>query len=636
MIERQRYTTFLDDLNPSQREAVLYTEGPLLVLAGAGSGKTRVITYKIAYLLSERIAYPEEILAVTFTNKAALEMKERVRKLFNGDVEGLILSTFHSFGLRLLRMEGFKGSVLDEDDREALIKEIMKDVSPKVDGLTPQYCVSKISYLKSSMVSPEEFTPYIPKDKVLADIYFEYEKRKKALHAVDFDDLLIEPLRLLMDGYIRSKYTSRFKYVLVDEYQDINKPQFLLAKIISSGTRKLTAVGDPDQSIHSWRGADPGIILSFKEDFPDAKIVYLEQNYRSTLSILEAANSVIANNQSRYPKKLKAERGRGKPVVVYVGQTDFDEGAFIVDEIFSLRKSGYAYKDIALLYRTNAQSRFYEEVFIKHGLPYKVVHGIRFYERKEIKDAIAYLRILIMPKDIMSLERALLTPSRGVGKRTILSLREYILNNDLTIWEGVRTFPAKGKISDALLSFAELIDGLREKVYSMSVKELFTEVLEKSGYLDMLRSLGEEGEDRIRNLEELLTVISRLEDEEKDLTLEAFLDKMALYTDQDLRREDEDAVNFLTLHASKGLEFPVVFMVGMEQGLFPLYRSFNNHAELEEERRLCYVGMTRAKDRLYMTASRRRRIYGSTFSNALSMFVDEINPLYRVVVEDYI
>lgn len=625
---------FLEELNPSQREAVLYNDGPLLVLAGAGSGKTRVITYKIAYLLLSGLASPYEILAVTFTNKAALEMKERVRKLFYGDVEGLILSTFHSFGLRLLRTEGFKGTVLDEDDREDFLKEIIDEISPKIDGITPQYCLSKISFLKSSMIPPEDFTPYTPKDRVLADVYFEYEKKKRELQVVDFDDLLLEPLRFLKDESVRDKYIKRFKYVLIDEYQDINKPQFLLAKIISSGTRKLTAVGDPDQAIYSWRGADPTIILNFKEDFPEAKIIYLEQNYRSTLSILEAANSVIANNLSRYPKKLWTDKGRGKPVIVYVGQTDLDEGAFIVDEINSLRKDGYSFKDIALLYRTNAQSRFYEELFIRHGFPYKVVRGIRFYERKEIKDALAYLRILVLPYDILSLERALSTPSRGVGKKTFLSLREHILANNLTIWEGLKTLSGQKKVVNALLSFSNFIDKLREKVNLIPLRELFIEVLEKSGYLDMLRSQGEEGEDRLKNLEEMLTVISRLEEEEPNLTLESFLDKISLYTDQDLKRETEDAISLLTLHAAKGLEFPVVFMVGMEQGLFPLYRSFNNHEELEEERRLCYVGMTRAMDRLYMTACKRRKIYGSSFSNALSMFISEINPLYRIVVEE--
>lgn len=625
---------FLEELNPSQREAVLYNDGPLLVLAGAGSGKTRVITYKIAYLLLSGLASPYEILAVTFTNKAALEMKERVRKLFYGDVEGLILSTFHSFGLRLLRTEGFKGTVLDEDDREDFLKEIIDEISPKIDGITPQYCLSKISFLKSSMIPPEDFTPYTPKDRVLADVYFEYEKKKRELQVVDFDDLLLEPLRFLKDESVRDKYIKRFKYVLIDEYQDINKPQFLLAKIISSGTRKLTAVGDPDQAIYSWRGADPTIILNFKEDFPEAKIIYLEQNYRSTLSILEAANSVIANNLSRYPKKLWTDKGRGKPVIVYLGQTDLDEGAFIVDEINSLRKDGYSFKDIALLYRTNAQSRFYEELFIRHGFPYKVVRGIRFYERKEIKDALAYLRILVLPYDILSLERALSTPSRGVGKKTFLSLREHILANNLTIWEGLKTLSGQKKVVNTLLSFSNFIDKLREKVNLIPLRELFIEVLEKSGYLDMLRSQGEEGEDRLKNLEEMLTVISRLEEEEPNLTLESFLDKISLYTDQDLKRETEDAISLLTLHAAKGLEFPVVFMVGMEQGLFPLYRSFNNHEELEEERRLCYVGMTRAMDRLYMTACRRRKIYGSSFSNALSMFVNEINPLYRILVEE--
>ncbi|MCS7232959.1 MAG: UvrD-helicase domain-containing protein [Synergistetes bacterium] len=634
MIEHQKFTKFLEELNPSQREAVFYTDGPLLVLAGAGSGKTRVITYKIAYILSEGLASPYEILAVTFTNKAASEMKERVNKLLNGNIEGLILSTFHSFGLRLLRAEGFEGIVLDEDDRENLLEEVINDISPKIDGITSQYCVSKISFLKSRMISPEEFIPYTPKDKVLSDIYFEYERKKRNLKAVDFDDLLIEPLKLLKDEFLRNKYTKRFKYVLVDEYQDINKPQFLLAKIISSGTRRLTAVGDPDQSIYSWRGSDPNIILNFEEDFPEAKIIYLEQNYRSTLSILEAANSVISNNVSRYPKKLWTNRGKGKPVLVYIGQTELDESEFILNEINSLRKAGYSFKDIALLYRINAQSRFYEELFMRYGFPYKVISGVRFYERKEIKDALAYLRILVSPYDLLSLERALLALSRGIGKKTILSLKEHILSNKISIWEGLKTFSGQKKIVNALLSFSNLIDSLREKVNLITLRELYVEVLEKSGYLEMLRSQEKDGEDRLKNLEEMLTVISRFEEEEPGLTLEAFLDKISLYTDQDLAKGAEDAISLLTLHAAKGLEFPVVFMVGMEQGLFPLYRSFNTREDIEEERRLCYVGMTRAMDRLYMTACRRRKIFGSIFSSAPSMFISEIDPVYRILVEE--
>ena len=625
---------FLKELNEEQREAVTYTKGPLLVLAGAGSGKTRVVTYKIAYILAEGLAFPEEILAVTFTNKAADEMRDRVIRLVGERAKDMIISTFHSFGLRVLRSEGHKVSVLDEDDREELLKEIIGEISPKLDGITPQFCASRISLLKNSMVSPEEFIAYTAKDKVLGDIYFEYEKRKKDLYLVDFDDLLLEPLKLLRVDSVREKYTKRFKYVLVDEYQDINRPQFILTKIISSGSRNLTAVGDPDQSIYSWRGADPKIILNFREDFPDAKIIYLERNYRSTQSILEAANSVIANNESRFPKKLWTERGRGRPVVVYVGDSDIEEGRFIVDEISSLTKEGYSFKDIALFYRTNAQSRFYEELFLRSGFPYRIVRGVRFYERKEIKDALAYLRILVMPYDILGLERAISTPSRGVGKKTLLSLREYLLENNLTIWEGIRSFPAPSKVKKSLLSFSDLIDSFREKVDKVPLRELFIELLEKSGYIDMLRSLGDEGEDRIRNLEELLTVISRMEEEEPHLTLTAFLDKISLYTDQDLKRGTEDAINMMTLHASKGLEFPVVFMVGMEQGLFPLYRSFNNRDELEEERRLCYVGMTRAMDRLYMTACRMRRIYGRTMSYSLSMFIDEIRSIHKMVIED--
>lgn len=626
--------SFLKELNEEQREAVIHTEGPVLVLAGAGSGKTRVVTYKIAYILEKGLASPDEIVAVTFTNKAADEMCERVLKLLGRKAEGIIISTFHSLGLRLLRAEGFKVSVLDEDDRESFLSEIIEEISPEVNGITPQSCVLRISLLKNAMIPPEEFTPCDFRDRVIRDIYFEYERRKRKLHLVDFDDLLLEPLKLLRLDEIRNKYAKKFKYVLVDEYQDINKPQSMLAKLISSGTRNITAVGDPDQSIYSWRGADPTIILNFKSDFPDAKIIYLERNYRSTQSILEAANSVIAKNKSRYPKRLWTDRGRGRPVIVYIGETDLDEGSFIVNEIATARKEGYSFKDIALLYRTNAQSRFYEELFLRNGFPYRVVRGIRFYERKEIKDALAYLKILVMPYDVLSLERAISVPPRGIGKKALLSLREHILNNRLTIWEGMRTFEGSSKTRKALDSFSKLVDDLRDKVDRIPLRELFVAVLERSGYMNMLESLGEEGEERIRNLEELLTVISRMEDEDPNLTLESFLDKLSLYTDEDLRREDADAINMLTLHASKGLEFPIVFMVGMEQGLFPLYRSFNDINDLEEERRLCYVGMTRAMDRLYMTACRRRRIYGKTVSYPVSMFIEEIEPIHRVVLEE--
>ncbi len=625
---------FLEELNDKQKEAVLYNEGPLLVLAGAGSGKTRVVTYKIAYLIKAGLANPHEVLAVTFTNKAASEMKERVEALLGDDLKGLIVSTFHSFGLRLLRMEGFKEAVIDEDDRERLLKEIVREISPRVEGVTPSYCAWRISLLKNKMIPPELFTPKTPRERVLLDIYVEYEKRKKSLQLFDFDDLLLEPLKLLSSDGLLEKYSNRFRYILVDEYQDINKPQFLLAKKLSSSSRRITAVGDPDQSIYSWRGADPSIILNFKTDFPDAKIISLERNYRSTMSILEAANSVISNNANRYQKKLWTDKGRGKPVIVYRGNSDLDEGSFIVEEILSLRGEGYSFKDIALLYRANAQSRFYEELFLRNGIPYRIVRGLHFYERKEIKDILAYLRILVMPYDIFSLERALLTPPRGIGKKTIEALKELILSEGLTVWEGLKKFEGQARIKKALLSFSLLIDSLREKVNQVPLRELFSLVLEKSGYLDMLYSLGREGEDRIKNLEELSTVIIRMEEEEENLTLEAFLDRISLYTDQDLRKEERDAVNMLTLHASKGLEFPVVFMVGMEQGLFPLYRSLNDPQELEEERRLCYVGMTRAKERLYMTSACFRRIYGSSLSNPLSMFVQEIDPVHRIFLED--
>jgi DNA helicase-2/ATP-dependent DNA helicase PcrA len=646
---------FLDALNPEQREAVLQINGPLLILAGAGSGKTRVITSRIAYLVGDGHASPEEVLAVTFTNKAAEEMRARVEALLGSDCSRMWVSTFHSLCARLLRREapaiGLSRDfvIYDSSDQLTVVKQALKSLHIDDSFIQPRLALSRISSAKNRMEGPDtvaDKTSWNPRDEQISKVYAYYVQALKESNALDFDDLLLKTVDLVEQSErVRAKYAAQFRFVMVDEYQDTNRPQYLLIRRLAEVHRNLCVVGDPDQSIYKWRGADLRNILDFEQDFGEAKIVKLERNYRSTQNILDAASAVIRQNRNRQDKRLWTDRKGGDQITYFRGSDELEEADFI-----TRTARGALAEDVeamvAVLYRTNAQSRTIEDALMREGIAYKVVGGVRFYERKEIKDALAYMRLVINPHDDVSLRRVINVPARGVGKGVMDAVEAIspeagddlpLLSAGLqpalaanSLWARIvrgledRAFPPRAATS--LTVFRDLIVTLTEIARADSVSIAIGKMLDRSGYLQDLRDeRNEDAEGRIENLAELVSAAREYESREPEPTLNAFVDRLSLLSDADEEQGAQNArVWLMTLHSAKGLEFPVVILAGLEEGLFPHSRSSEDEAELEEERRLCYVGMTRARAKLVLTGAARRRIFGEYQASEPSRFIDEV------------
>ncbi len=617
----------LEELNERQREAVLYNDGPLLIIAGAGAGKTKTLTTKIAYLIEKKNVAPENILAITFTNKAAKEMKDRLFKTIGQTAKYLQVSTFHSFGLKLLRENydalGYDKNfvIMDSDDSLTVVKKIIKDIGydPKI--YNPRAIRNKISSCKNEMTSPEAYERYAASDfeKVVQEVYTKYENKLQRNNSVDFDDLLLLPIELFKKNPdILNKYQDLYQYILIDEYQDTNEAQYILTKMLSAKNRKITCVGDDSQSIYSFRGANYKNILNFEKDYKDAKTILLEQNYRSTSNILDAANQVIKNNKMRKDKNLWTSRGIGEKIKYYRAYNERDEAQYVIRKIKELTNRNVEYKDIAVLYRTNAQSRVLEEEMLKENLPYRVIGSFYFYSRKEIKDLIAYLRLIHNSKDNVSLLRVINTPKRGIGLKTIENLTIQADAMGVSIYEAI----SSGKE----LEFKNLIEKLKEMSKDLTLTELIDKVLEASG---MKKELEDEktleAEVRLENLEEFKSITKTFEEREGLISLEDFLLEISLISDVEEYKDDPNRISLMTVHSVKGLEFDHVFVVGMEEGIFPHINSLMDNSELEEERRLCYVAITRAKDDLHLVNARRRTLFGKEQINPVSRFLGEIN-----------
>lgn len=627
----------INGLNDKQKEAVLATDGPCLVIAGAGSGKTKVLTHKIAYDIESGIK-PWNILAITFTNKAANEMKERIEKLIGDAAKDLWMGTFHSICVRILRRYidriGYKTDfvIFDTSDQKTLIKECLKTLKVDDKIFTDRGVLSEISNGKNEMLEPKAYGVKYAGDfrkKTIAEIYELYQRRLRENNAIDFDDIINFTIKILSENPdVLDYYTEKFKYILVDEYQDTNKAQFTLVSLLASKYGNVTAVGDNDQGIYSFRGADISNILNFERDFPGTKIIKLEQNYRCTGNILKAANAVIKHNENKYDKKLWTENEEGHLPCIYCGEDEYDEGRYIVEQINHLKTEEY-YKnsDFTILYRMNAQSRAIEDILMREGIPYKVIGGLKFYERKEIKDIIAYLRLIHNSADNLSLKRIINEPKRGIGKTSIEQIQEISDKTGNSMYEIIRNAQEYGltRVFSNSRDFIEQIEYLKSKKDELKISDLIKETLNKTGYTKALENENSvEAETRIENLEEFLTVAIEFEEESADNTLAEFLENITLSSDIDGMEDQDDLVTLMTLHSAKGLEFPVVFLVGMEEGIFPGYKTIGEPQALEEERRLFYVGITRAKQYLYLTCAKHRTIFGSTSYNQVSRFVKEI------------
>ena len=629
----------LKNLNKEQERAVKHTQGPLLLLAGAGSGKTRVLTRRIAYLIRERGISPYNILAVTFTNKAADEMKQRVKKMVGGVEKSLLVSTFHSFCVRILRREaeklGYSSNfvIFDTLDQKKLIKEIIKarNLDPK--KTKPASVLNKISNAKNELKSPEDFLASAASffDKTAADLYEEYQKRLKSNNAVDFDDLIQLTVKLFREyPLVLEYYQDRFKYILVDEYQDVNHAQYQLVNLLADRERNVCVVGDPDQGIYGFRGSDIRNILNFEDDYPDAEIIKLEQNYRSKGNILKAAQSVIKNNSSRKDKGLWTDKGEGAKLEYYEAKDEKDEADFFCRTAKKLKKEeNYTYNDLAVLYRTNSQSRAFEDMLMKYGIPYQIVGGVRFYERMEIKDVMAYLRLIYNPADNISFLRIVNKPKRGIGAGTLSKVQQYAEANGLSLYESALKSEENPALSSSyqtrVLNFIEMMEEFREEREEIALARLTEKVIDKSGYRKDLEDKNTAKADtRLENIEELFSVINDYMKNSSENTLAGFLEEVTLMSDIDSMEEDNSAVTLMTIHSAKGLEFPVVFLVGLEDGIFPHANSMFERDGMEEERRLCYVGMTRAMDRLFLTRAQVRMRFGETQMNPPSQFLDEI------------
>ena len=628
----------LQGLNNKQYEAVINTEGPCLIIAGAGSGKTKVLTHKIAYLIQEKNVLPWNILAITFTNKAANEMKERIANLVGDVAQDIWMGTFHSICVRILRKFidriGFDTSfiIFDTSDQRTMIKTCLKDLNIDDKMFTDRSVLSEISNAKNQMLEPEAYTAIANGDfrkEKIATVYELYQKRLKENNAIDFDDIINYTIKILNENPdVLEYYANKFKYVLVDEYQDTNKAQFTLITLLASNYGNITVVGDSDQSIYAFRGADISNILNFERDFANAKIIKLEQNYRCTGNILKAANSVIKNNETKYKKELWTENEQGNLPKVYSAENEYDEGSFIVEQINRLRREEYfKYSDFAILYRMNTQSRAIEDILRREDIPYKIVGGLKFYERKEIKDIISYLRLIQNPSDNLSLKRIINEPKRGIGKTSLDNIETLANQNEISMYEIIKNADQYGlnRVFANSREFISVMEELRAKKDDLVISELIKQTLNKTGYTKALEDENTiEAENSIENLEEFLTVAMEFEEESADNGLSEFLEGITLSSDIDNMEDTEDTVTLMTLHSAKGLEFPAVFLVGMEEGIFPGYKSISEPKDLEEERRLCYVGITRAKQYLFLTCSKQRTIFGSTSCNPVSRFLKEI------------
>ena len=628
----------LKGLNDKQYDAVVNTEGPCLVIAGAGSGKTKVLTHKIAYLIGEKGAKPWDILAITFTNKAANEMKQRIADLVGDQAKDIWMGTFHSICVRILRRFidriGFESSfiIFDTSDQRTLVKGCLKDLAIDDKLFTDRSVLSEISNAKNEMLEPEQYTIRANGDfrkEKISTVYELYQKRLRENNAIDFDDIINYTIKILMENPdILEYYSNKFKYVLVDEYQDTNKAQFTLITLFASRNGNITVVGDNDQGIYSFRGADISNILNFERDFPGTKIIKLEQNYRCTQNILKAANAVIKNNEVKYKKELWTQNEEGHLPRVYQADNEYDEGTYIVNQIEHLkREEYYKYSDFAVLYRMNTQSRAIEDILRRENIPYKIVGGLKFYERKEIKDTIAYLRLIQNSSDNLSLKRVINEPKRGIGKTSLEKIEQLSEINGISMYEVIKKADEYGLNRVYLNSreFVNIIEELKDKKDDLDISELIKLTLKNTGYTKALEQENTiEAENRIANLDELLTVAIEFEEEFAENSLSEFLEGITLSSDLDNMEEVEESVTLMTLHSAKGLEFPVVFLVGMEEGIFPGYQSMMEPQELEEERRLCYVGITRAKENLFLTCSKQRTIFGSTSYNPVSRFLQEI------------
>lgn len=634
----------LSGLNPVQQEAVKTTDGPLLLMAGAGSGKTRVLTHRIAYLMAEKHVAPWNILAITFTNKAAREMKERVESILGPGADDIWISTFHSMCVRILRRDidrigiNRNFSILDTADQLSVIKGILKERNLDPKKFDPRSILGTISSAKNELTEPEEFSKVAGGyyDQVVSDVYADYQKKLLKNQSLDFDDLIMTTIKLFdRVPEVLEFYQRKFQYIHVDEYQDTNRAQYMLVKQLAERFQNLCVVGDSDQSIYRWRGANITNILSFEKDYPNASVILLEQNYRSTKRILRAANEVIKNNSNRKPKNLWTENDEGIKISYYRGDNEFGEGQFVAGKIHQLHSSGKRkLSDIAILYRTNAQSRVIEETLLKAGLNYNIVGGTKFYDRKEIKDILAYLRLVSNPDDDISFTRIVNVPKRGVGATSLEKIASYAAINGLSFFQAIQQVDFIGvsaKAANALDSFRQMIENLTNMQDYLSITELTEEILDKTEYREMLKAEKSiEAQSRLENIDEFLSVTKNFEQKSEDKTLVAFLTDLALIADIDQldQKEEEsggkDAITLMTLHAAKGLEFPVVFLMGLEEGVFPHSRSLMEEAEMEEERRLAYVGITRAEQELYLTNAKMRTLFGRTNMNPESRFIAEI------------
>ncbi|KGX88695.1 DNA helicase PcrA [Pontibacillus marinus] len=631
----------LSGLNKEQQEAVKKTEGPLLIMAGAGSGKTRVLTHRIAYLLGEKDVSPRNVLAITFTNKAAREMKERVADIVGPDANEMWISTFHSMCVRILRRDidrigiDRNFSILDTTDQLSVIKQVLKDLNLDPKKFDPRAMLGTISSAKNELKTAEDYNKTVGSyyDQQTGKVYEKYQKTLRKNQSLDFDDLIMQTLTLFdRVPEVLEYYQRRFQYIHVDEYQDTNHAQYQLVKLLADRFQNLCVVGDSDQSIYRWRGADIANILSFESDYPNAKVIMLEQNYRSTKSILNAANEVIQQNSGRKPKNLWTDNDDGENIQYYQAPTERDEALYVVNKTEEYIRSGdYKYKDVAILYRTNAQSRTIEETFVKANVPYQIIGGTKFYDRKEIKDILAYLRLVSNPNDDISFSRIVNEPKRGIGKTSLENLQMYAAQNDLSMYEAVGEVEFVGlskKATNALKEFGSMVKNWHQQQDFLSATDLVEDVLKKTGYEEMLKNEKSlEAQSRLENINEFLSVAQDFEKNNEDKSLIAFLTDLALIADIDKVDDDpfaDNKVTLMTLHSAKGLEFPIVFLIGMEENVFPHSRSIMDEEEMEEERRLAYVGITRAEKQLFLTHAKMRTLFGKTNMNPISRFIDEI------------
>jgi DNA helicase II / ATP-dependent DNA helicase PcrA len=630
----------LEGLNPQQKQAVQTTEGPLLIMAGAGSGKTRVLTNRIAYLIQKGVS-PRNILGITFTNKAAKEMRERVAQVVPINADDIWLSTFHSMCVRILRKHidrmGYTKAftILDSSDQLSIIKKVMMDeLNLDIKKFQPSELLSGISEAKNSLISPEKYNQKRKegdyREEIIGKVYEAYQEALQKSQSLDFDDLIMKTVELFQKfPDVLEHYQERFRYIHIDEYQDTNHAQYVLVKLLAAKYRNLCVVGDSDQAIYGWRGADIQNILSFEKDYPDATTILLEQNYRSTKTILDAANHVIENNVARKKKKLWTDNLEGTKIHYFQAEDEQEEARHVTETIKKLVDSGKRkYSDFAVLYRTNAQSRVIEEVFMKSTISYRMVSGTKFYDRMEIKDILAYLRLIANPNDNFSLARIINVPKRGIGKATIRQIEKYAKKHKKSMFEALYDIEEIGVNAlsiNQIIEFRNMIQDFIRLQDEMPVTQLLETILERTGYCETLKNLGtNEAENRLENIEEFLSITQHFEEENEDNSLIAFLTDLALISDIDTVDDEEDQVLLMTIHGSKGLEYPVVFLIGMEEGVFPHSRSLSEPEQMEEERRLCYVGITRAEEELYITNAKKRTLYGKTNYNAPSRFIKEI------------